>query len=99
MGSKAQDDRVIAAMASLSGDVAKIRGCVVRFVRGYRGARENHVTRRDIERNFPKVDRGLLSRALLDALDSDEIAIAPRGLTSNRRARGAYVYFIPQAAA
>lgn len=99
MGSKARDDRVIAAMASLSGEVAKIQKCVVRFVRGYRGERENPVTRRDIEKNFPKVDRGLLSRALLDALDAEEIAIAPRGLTSSRRARGAYVYFIPQAAA
>lgn len=94
---KAQDDRVIASMASLSGDVARIRGCVVRFVMGYRGKRESRVTRRDIERNFPKVDRGLLSRALLDALDAEEIAIEPAGLTSSRRANGAYCYYIPEA--
>ncbi len=94
---KAQDDRIIASMASLSGDVRLPRAAVSLHEPDHARPDLRDVTRRDIERNFPKVDKALLNRAILDALDGEEIAIAPRsGRASQKRPNGAYVYYTPE---
>lgn len=88
---KAQDDRRT-NFCKVSNPTWSMRSALTRFVRGYRGPRENPVTTSQIRKHFAATEWHFVNEAILDMLADGTLDCLKNGIGD----RAATVYVIPE---